>query len=226
VANTVRGALSSRGVSLATGALSVALLVAGCGEAQRDASEAKGVYPVEVVRVSFPRRQAVAHDTRMEVVVRNAGAKRIPNVAVTVDSFYYTSDYPHLAANKRPTWIVNTGPGAVAKPPIETEQINPVGGATTAFENTWALGPLAAGQRARFVWHVTPVKSGRQVVHYAVAPGLDGRAVARAAAGSRSAGRLVAQVAPVPPHMHVNPQTGRIAAGSYPASPVPVGAAP
>jgi len=218
--------LSSGGVSVVAGAASLALLVAGCGEAARDASEPKGTYAVEVVRARFPHKQAVAHDTRLEMVVRNAGARTVPNVAVTIDSFYYRSDYPHLSANKRPVWIVNTGPGAVAKRPIESEEINPPGGAETVFVNTWALGPLAAGHQARFVWRVTPVKSGSHTIHYALAAGLDGKAVARLPAGGRPVGALVAQVAPLPPRTHVNPETGQIVLGPNPVSPGAVGAVP
>jgi hypothetical protein len=222
------GALS-KGVLLAAwaaSAASAALLAAGCGESERDASEPKRTYAVEIVSARFPRKQAVAHDTQLEVVVRNAGSRTMPNVAVTLDSFYYTSTYPRLAASKRPVWIVNTGPGAVANPPVETEQVNPHGGGETSFVNTWALGPLVAGHRARFLWHVTPVKSGRHIVHYTVAAGVDGRAVAQLANGSRPVGRLVAQIAPLPPRTHVNPETGQIARGPNPVSPGSVGAVP
>jgi hypothetical protein len=227
VATTVRvGKLSSRGVSVVAGAASLALLAAGCGEAARDASESKGTYAVEVVRTSFPRKQAVARDTRLEMVVRNAGVRTVPNVAVTIDSFYYRSDYPHLSIAKRPVWIVNTGPGAVAKPPVESEEINPPGGGETVFVNTWALGPLAAGHKARFIWRVTPVKSGTHTIHYAVAAGLDGKAVAQLPEGGKPVGKLVAQVAPLPPHTHVNPETGEIAPGRNPVSAGAVGAVP
>ncbi|HEX3391076.1 MAG TPA: hypothetical protein VHS55_00775 [Solirubrobacteraceae bacterium] len=220
------GELSSRGVLLAVGAAGLALLIAGCGEGRRDAKEPKGTYPVEVTRVSFPRIQAVARDTRLVLVVRNPGTQTMPNVAVTIDSFYYRSAYPHLAVNKRPVWIVNTGPGAIAKPPVESEEINPPGGGETAFVNTWALGPLAAGHRVRFVWHVTPVKSGRHVVHYTVAAGIDGKSVAQLADGGRPVGRLVARIAPLPPRTHVNPETGEVEKGPNPVSRAEVGAVP
>jgi hypothetical protein len=92
--------------------------------------------------------------------------------------------------------------------------------------NTWSLGPLAAGARKAFTWQVTPVKAGRQRVEYALAAGIDGRATTTLPGGGRTAGTLVAQVAPAPPSTHVNPQTGQIAAGSNPVSPGPVGAVP
>jgi len=227
VATNVRvGKLSSRGVLLAAGAAGLALLIGGCGEGARDAKEPKGTYAVEVTRVRFPRKQAVARDTRLELVVRNVGSQTMPNVAVTVDSFYYTSTYPRLSANKRPVWIVNTGPGAIASPPVQSEEINPPGGGQTAYVNTWALGPLAAGHRLRFVWRVTPVKSGKHTVDYTVAAGIDGKAVAQLAGGSKPVGKLVAQIAPAPPRTHVNPETGQIAAGANPVSQAQVGAVP
>lgn len=204
----------------------VALAAAGCGEAQRNADEAKGTYPVEVVRARFPHKQAIARDTEFEMVVRNAGSHTIPNIAVTVDSFDYASDYPRLAANKRPIWIVNDGPGPRANPPVESEQVDREGGATTAFVNTWALGRLAPGAQKTFLWQVTPVKAGPQTVHYAVAAGLDGRSLASLPGGGKAVGTLVAQVAPRPPHTHVNPETGQVVAGSARVAAGSVGAVP
>jgi hypothetical protein len=206
------------GVSLAVCGVMFAALVSGCGAAQRNALEKKGAYTVEVLHARFPSKQAVARDTRLTMVVRNAGATTIPNVAVTLDSFYYTSTYPKLASNKRPVWVVNTGPGAVASnPPVQTEEVNPPGGGETTFVNTWALGALAPGKRAVFVWRVTPVKPGLHTVHYTVSSGLDGNAHTRLAGGGRATGSFVALVAPKPPATHVNPETGELAAGPNPA---------
>ncbi len=204
----------------------VGALASGCGEATRNAREASGIYTVEVVKARFPAKQAIAHDTRLALVVRNAGARTIPNVAVTLDSLDYASAYPHLAANKRPVWIVNTGPGAVSARPVQTEEINPPGGGETAYVNTWALGALAPGASRSFVWRVTPVKTGIHTVRYAVAAGLDGKARARLAAGGPATGKFVVAVAPAPPPTHVNPQTGRVAAGANPVAPGPVPAVP
>ena len=209
--------------SLAACGVALGVLASGCGAAQRNAHEAKLAYTVEVVHARFPAKQAIAHDTRLALVVRNAGVRTIPNVAVTLDSFYYTSTYPHLSANKRPVWIVNTGPGAVPTRPVQTEEVNPPGGGETAFVNTWALGALAPGGSRTFVWRVTPVKAGVHTIHYTVSAGLDGNARARLAGGGRGIGSFVAQVAPVPPATHVNPETGRVVAGAppVPATPQP-----
>lgn len=206
------------GVSLVVCGAFLAALLSGCGSAQRNAHEVAATYPVEVLRARFPAKQAIARDERFTLVVRNAGVRTIPNIAVTLDSFYYTSTYPKLAVKKRPVWIVNTGPGKVAtSPPIQTEEVNPSGGGETAFVNTWALGALAPHASRAFIWHVTPVKAGLHTVHYTVAAGLDGKSLARLAGGGLATGNLTASIAPAPPRTHVNPETGEIQPGPHPA---------
>ncbi|HEY5192777.1 MAG TPA: hypothetical protein VIJ39_02750 [Solirubrobacteraceae bacterium] len=205
------------GVSLAVCGVMLGALMSGCGGGQRNAHEGAGSYPVEVLVARFPAKQAIAHDTRLTLIVRNAGSRTIPNVTVTLDSFYYTSTYPKLAVSKRPVWIVNTGPGAVAtNPPVKTEEIDPPGGGETAFVDTWALGRLAPHARRAFVWLVTPVKAGTHTVHYTVAAGVDGKALARLARGGLATGSMTASIAPAPARTHVNPETGLVAPGPHP----------
>jgi hypothetical protein len=205
----------------------VGALLSGCGGSERNVHEPKGVYTVEVAGVHFPVKQAIAHDTRLAMVVRNAGTRTLPNVAVTLDSFYFNSTYPKLAVKKRPVWIVNTGPGGTAtNPPVQTEEVDPPGGGETAFVNTWALGALGPGQRRLFLWDVTPVKAGLHVVHYTVSAGLDGKSVARLPGGRRPTGVLVAHIAPAPPPTHVNPETGEVVRGPVPTPATPQPAAP
>ncbi len=192
-------------------------LVCGCGGAQRNSREVSGTYPVEILAARFPAKQAISRDTRMSLIVRNAGARTIPNLAVTLDSFYYKSTYPKLSVSKRPVWIVNSGPGTIAAAPVKTEEIDPPGGGETAFVNTWALGALAPHAIRAFIWRVTPVKAGIHTVHYTVAAGLDGKSLARLAGGGLATGGLAAYIAPAPPHTHVNPETGAIEQGPYPA---------
>src|ERR1700722_7277877 len=105
------------------------LLLGGCGSGTRqDANEPKGTFAVKVVRASFPAQQSVAGQTRMILQVRNTGTETVPNVAVSVDSFAYASDFPELASNKRPIWVVETGPGDIPKRPVESQAISPPGG--------------------------------------------------------------------------------------------------
>jgi hypothetical protein len=193
-----------------------AALVAGCGGgAHQDAGEPDATYTVAIVDASFPAVQAVVRPAVLTLGVRNTGTGTIPNVAVTVNSFDYTSDYPGLADDKRPIWAVEEGPGAISKPPVRSQAISPPGGAQTAYVNTWALGPLAPGHIRTFTWHVTAVKPGTYTVHYTVAAGLAGKAKARLASGAIPRGQFTVTIAPRPPAKHVNPHTGLVEPGAY-----------
>jgi hypothetical protein len=214
------------GLSLAACGVALAMLASGCGGSERNAHEPSGVYRMEVVKEKFPPKQAIASDERLALVVRNAGARAIPNVAISLNSLNYTSDFPHLAVDKRPVWIVNKAPGPVPTVRVLSEEVYPAGGSETAYVNTWALGRLAPGASKSFVWNVTPVKAGVYTVYYRVAADLDGKARAQLANGSPVLGKFVVAIAPRPPHTHVNPYTGEIAEGSFPASKTPVGAVP
>jgi hypothetical protein len=222
-----RRALSpTLGVVLVAGA---GLLAGGCGGgARQDASEPSGTYRMRIVHASFPALQSIARPTSMVLTVRNAGLRTVPNVAVTIDSFYYTEHYPELAANKRPVWVIEHGPGAIPARPAESEAVSPPGGGQTAYVNTWALGPLAPAQARTFLWRVVPVKAGLHTVHFSVAAGLAGKAkatiishgrvltVRSATSGVPAQGLFVVHIAPVPPARHVDPNTGRVVPGPYP----------
>jgi hypothetical protein len=151
-----------------------ALGVAGCGGGEsQDSDEPSGTYPVDVVKATFPTSQRLADKSKLEIAIRNAGDKTVPNVAVTVQNgdpnrtaeaaaFAEASEQPGLADPSRPVWILDTGPR----------------GGITAYTNTWALGKLRPGQTKTFVWRVTAVKSGTHLIKYKVAAGLDGKAKA------------------------------------------------
>lgn len=195
-------------------------LIGGCGGgARQDAHEPKGTFDVRVTHSSFPAKQAIATPSRFELRVANTGEHTVPNLAVTVDSFSYTSNYPDLAANKRPVWVIEEGPGTPAKSPVESQAISPPGGGQTAYVNTWALGPLASKQTQTFEWRLTPVKAGRYTIHYRVAAGLSGRATAQLSSGRPVQGQFTVDIAPLPPIKHVDPNTGRIVSGASPAIP-------
>ncbi|HLM85394.1 MAG TPA: hypothetical protein VK272_04310 [Solirubrobacteraceae bacterium] len=197
-----------------------AVLLAACGGgARQDASEPSGTFAMKVLHASFPTAQSIARQTSFELEVENAGTRTVPNVAVTVDSFDYTSHYPELAVNKRPVWAIERGPGAIAEPPVESAEVSPPGGGQTNYVNTWALGALAPGKTRTFVWHVVPVKSGSYTVHYTVAPGLSGKAKGRLTSGEPVKGQFAVNIAPAPKVTHVNPNTGRVEVGQIPSSP-------
>lgn len=209
-------ARSGRALGPATAA---ALLLVGCGGAKQDAHEKSADYSMELVHASFPSAQSVARPANLEVQVRNSGSVAVPNVAVTVDSFTYASKFPELAAAQRPVWAIEQGPGAVARPPVESQEVSTPGSGQTAYVNTWALGPLAAGGTQTFTWHVVPVKPGSYTVHFLVSAGLSGRARARLAAGGPVSGHFTVSIGGVPPKTVVDPSTGRVVAGTAPPLP-------
>jgi hypothetical protein len=191
----------------------------GCGAARQDAHEVKGDFAMEVVKVSFPKRQSIARPASLELQIRNAGSHTAPSVAVAIDSFYYTENYPELASTQRPVWVIEQGPGTPARTPVQSQAVNAPGGAETAYVNTWTQGALAPGQTQRFLWRVTPVKAGMQTVHFTIAAGLAGKARARLPAGGPVQGQLTADVAPLPPSRHVDPATGHVVPGAFPIVP-------
>ena len=217
----IRGAIPQAPRTLALAAATGSVLLAcGCGGGSRqDVGEVAGTFEMKLLHASFPSTQAVARPTRLELQVRNTGAHTVPNVAVTVDSFNYTSNAPELAADKRPVWAIERGPGAIAQPPVETQEVSVPGGGQTAYLNTWALGPLAPGRTQTFIWRVVPVKAGTHTVRFAVSAGLAGKAKARLASGAAVRGQFKVDIAAAPPRTHVDPATGRVVAGSFSATP-------
>src|ERR1700733_14778197 len=107
----------------------MSLAVAACGSWQNQAaSEPSGNFPVQITAQSFPPSQRLAQYTHLVIVVRNAGHKTIPNVAVSIcnvtcsatagsgegtsaAAFAQNLDQPYLANPSRPVWIIDRPPG-------------------------------------------------------------------------------------------------------------------
>lgn len=204
---------------MGTVAAGAALLVAGCGGGTKQTSgEPEHTYKIEVLDVTFMPEQAIARPAKMRIEVRNADTRTIPNIAVTLDSFYYTEKYPELAANKRPVWVVEQGPGTPPEAPVQSQAVSPAGGGQTNYVNTWALGPLAPHKTQVFEWKVIPVKAGVHRVSFEISAGLGGLAKATLPNGSALTGRFRAEIAPAPPQTHVDPSTGKVVPGTFPSS--------
>lgn len=189
-------------------AASLALSACG-GGTEQSASEPSGTFPVSVAVATFPTFQRLAQRSRMVIAVRNTGQKAIPDIAVTItDPPYGTTvqafgrylSQPGLASHSRPVWIVDRPPG-----PCTFSCLNGgPGGAVTAYSNTWALGRLAPGQTATFVWGVTAVVAGTHLVRYEVAAGLGGKAKARLSSGAIPTGTFKVKVTQQPQRSYVN----------------------
>lgn len=183
-----RGANARRCAAWALGAVALA----GCGGASRqDAGEPGGTFPLEVSEASFPARQGLSEHTEMVIAVRNVGKETAPDVAVTVENpregtgaeaFGERAPQAGLADSSRPTWIVDQGP---------------VNG-TTAYANTWALGPMFPGETKTFRWKLTAVRPGEHELRYVVAAALNGKAKARGAGGRSLSGLFSVSIARKP----------------------------
>ncbi len=194
-----------------------ALLAAGCGGAARqDAGEKNQNYTVELLHASFPAEQSIARKATLVLAVRNGGSETMPNVAVTLNSLDYVEHYPELAANKRPVWAIERGPGRIASPAVQSVEVAQPGSGQTAYVNTWALGPLAPGRTRVFAWRVVAVKAGSYSVHFVIAADLAGKSRATLADGSPVRGVFNVHIASKPPVNHVNPNTGKVEPGPFP----------
>jgi hypothetical protein len=201
-------------------AASATLLVAGCGGgAKQTAGEPARTYKIEVLDKTFKPEQAIGRPAKMRIELRNAGAKTVPNIAVTLDSFYYTDKYPELASTQRPVWVVEKGPGAPPQAPVQSQAVSPPGGGQTTYVNTWALGALAPHHAQVFEWTVVPVKPGTHSVDVKINAGLGGRAKATLPNGRTLDASFNVKIAPAPPSRHVNPSTGRVELGTFAAQP-------
>jgi hypothetical protein len=202
------------------------LALAGCGgtsthRTPEAATTSAGgpSFKVAVPTASFAPKQLLAGKERLVIAVRNTGRRALPNVAVTicnttcsyrarrghgttVQPFSYAiANSANLANASRPIWIVQRAPGPCG---YSCHNLG-AGAAVTAYSNTWALGRLAPGRIARFVWTVTPVKAGRFVVAWAVAAALTAPNRAVLASGRPARGKLAVHVSTQPPHYVVAP---------------------
>jgi hypothetical protein len=182
--------------ALALSVFGVAAL-AGCGSQvvkgdPQDRAEPNGQFPVRVQSATFPGGQKLAKDSSMQIVVENAGQKRIPDINVTVKcgtglggSFMTTTDQSDVSDPERPQFIVNKIPTATPRvnPPLDPAPLE----RSSAFVDTYPLGPLDPGRTATFRWDVTAVKAGPYRLCWRVNAGLYGKAKAVASADSELA---------------------------------------
>jgi hypothetical protein len=197
-----------------------ALLFSGCGGgSEQTHGEAKRSFKMRISAATFPARQSISKPAELRLKVLNEDDRTVPNVALTVDAFSYVEKYPELAANKRPIWVVEQGPGAVPALPVQSQAVSPPGGGQTVYINTWALGPLKPNAVQTFAWKVVPVKAGTHSVHLTVSAGLAGNARATLGRGGAVTRSFSVQIAPAPPSRHVNPETGRVVPGTFSATP-------
>jgi hypothetical protein len=212
-------------------ALAAVIVVSACGAGSRqDASEQTGNFQV-AASAHWVSAQRLSQHTTLVITATNTGTKTIPNAAVTLTDFHNGDQAPAfqrilhmegLASQARSVWIVDQQPNP---PPIEPcpSSVNQAtytgsnystcsggpGGAVTAYSSTWALGALAPGKSAAFIWHVTAVQKGLYFVHWRIAAGLNGKAKAVTSGGLPAAGVLAVTISPAPQQAYVN-NNGRV----------------
>jgi hypothetical protein len=178
------------------------LTLSACGGDRQDKNEPKGNYKVEVVSAAFPAKQKLAKTSNLQIVVRNADSKTIPNIAVTVNGFDERRQDPDLADPERPVFVINGRPKNLGGFPESKEAAPP--GCETAYVNTWACGELKPGARKVFRWSVTAVRAGSFKLTYTVAAGLNGKAKAIAeSGGGRPTGIFAGTIDDTPPDTRV-----------------------
>jgi hypothetical protein len=206
--------------------------VAACGGGERqDADEPEGDFPVDVVSAEFPSKQRLAQTSDLTMTVANTGDETIPDLAITIftesnahtgsgggtgttgtetegsgteephpvasGSFSVILQQPDLAIPSRPVWILEQGYPKLAGQTASA-------GAEAAQTDTFSLGPLDPNDSREIVWRVTPVQPGTYTVHYRIAAGLQGKAVAVTADGSVPEGQFVVVISDVPPQTRVD----------------------
>jgi hypothetical protein len=193
----------------------VVLGLAACGDKPRqDADEPAGDFPVAVNTAKFATEQRLAETSNLELDIENVGDEQIPDLAVTIYTgdvkgggpFSIRSDQPGLADPNRPVWILENGFPKLLEPGEDEADLADAAtaGAEAAQTDTFAFGPLAAGESKRIFWQVTPVVAGTYTVHYELAAGLNGKAKAVTDDGSPVEGEFVVTISDKPPQARVN----------------------
>jgi hypothetical protein len=150
-------------------ALLCAVFLVACGDERQDADAPSGRFDLDVTEASFPAQQRIAEAVTLRLDVENTGDRAVPDLAVTLETdpaqkgqapvaFGQSSDDATLAASARPVWVLDRGP---------------VGG-TSAYTNTWAVGPLGEGGSRTVEWRLTAAKAGRYTLAWRLAPSLEG----------------------------------------------------
>jgi hypothetical protein len=218
--NAPRGArIRARSAAVVATLAALALAVTGCGggeEERQDANEPAGKFPVAVTAAKFPTSQRLAETSDLRLEIENVGSETVPNLAVTIwtgdekasGAFSVRSDQPGLADANRPVWILENGfPKLVTSADESAAELEaaPSAGAGAAQTDTFAFGPLEAGASKDIAWRVTPIQAGTYTVHYELAAGLDGKAVAVNDDGSSPVeGEFVVTITDKPPRASVS----------------------
>jgi hypothetical protein len=217
-------------IGIALFGMTLGLVACGSGQRQ-DVTEPSGNFPVTVVTSKFPVRQRLAQTADLELGVRNAGKKTIPNLAITIwtgpikagvtstgsgqGSFNIRENNPNLADPNRPVWILEQDYPKLLGPGVTAKNLNrqPPAGAQAAQTDTFQFGAVSPGDTKAAVWRVTPIRAGTYTVHYQVSAGLEGNAKAVSTNGGPVKGNFEVNISSKPPQTCVN-DAGKVVQGT------------
>ena len=172
------GAAASRAVrrplpaiAASLSAAGLAAVASGCGGSPATAGEPSKTFHIEVVRASFPAKQAVAQ--ARAAADDGAQPQHAKRSRTSPSTRRLLPLHLALSANsprtRDPSGSSNAAPARSAKPPVETQEVSIPGGGQTAYVNTWALGAAARRTHARPSCGGSSRSSpGAYKVHYAV----------------------------------------------------------
>ena len=131
----------------------LAVTLAGCGGKRQDAGVKAATYKVKTLW-RFPSRQPLGKPQRFVLIVRNVDSQDIPDLAVTVRGLRMFVQQQNTASNVRPVWLFDR---------VTYGDVTPNQSSTS---NTFALGPLPAGQEKVYVLPLTPLRRGAHPIGY------------------------------------------------------------
>ena len=161
----------------------------------------------EALREELEQEGTIGEDETASEDDAGTGTDEEPVLPQAKGPFSVLSEHPNLAIPSRPVWILEQGFPRIAgtesgQPP--PGEIASAGGAEAAQTNTFAFGELEPNEIREVVFRVTPVQPGTYTVHYRIAAGLQGKAVAVNSDGSVPEGEFVVQISDVPPQTRVD----------------------
>lgn len=171
--------------SLVAVALSATVFAVGCGDDESTGENTK--VNLQLVSATFPERQELAKQATMSIVVRNPGDEPVEMVTATVSpggtgetgsAFQAPVGGVDASDSSRPIWIVDEAP------------LNGV----TADSAVTRLGPVEAGKTVAFKWKVTPVRTGKHPIRWAIGADLKGEKTVIDDAGEPIEGRFDVEI--------------------------------
>ncbi|MDP9187699.1 MAG: hypothetical protein M3O25_00440 [Actinomycetota bacterium] len=152
----------------------------------------------------------VAPDDAAESTVEGSsgeGAVSEQSLPEAKGAFSVLSRQQGLAIPSRPVWILEQGYPKLESDELATSapgEITGGSGAEAAQTNSFSFGALEPDDSLTLVWKLTPVQAGAYTVHYRLAAGLQGNAVAVNADGGVSEGEFVVAIDGSPPQTRVD----------------------